>query len=336
MTGQTSEPIDVVMPWVDGNDPEQQASLARHWPRLPWLQPPRFRFRENGELRYALRSIVAHMPWVRTVHLVTNGQVPEWLDIGHPRINLVTHREFFADPASLPTFSSSAIEANLLHIGRLGVANRFLLFNDDFFVGRPVPREEFVTADGAARLHALACRLPRLHLVGDRYLHILGFNNVLLTLAMRRRRWAYPAHAPLLMDLRDLAWVEEKFGHWLRRTARRRFRQRTDALARILYVNAVPERDRDRIGGARLVRLEQEHVVPVRDTDEFSASLQRLVEAPPMFFCLNDEIDDDARAGVRAVEMRQALEAIFPSPAPFERDAPLWRAPRQAIARLGS
>lgn len=317
-----SDPIDVVVPWVDGNDPVQQASLARHWPKLPWLKPPSYRFRENGELRYALRSIHHHMPWVRTIHLVTNGQVPSWLDCDRPGINLITHSQFFTDPSRLPTFSSSAIEANLHRLGRCGVADKFLLFNDDFFVGQPVAREEFIATDGTPRLHALACRLPPLRLRGDRYLHVLGFNNLLLTLGLRRRRWAYPAHVPLLMDLRDLAWLDETFGFWLRLTARRRFRGRTDALARVLYINAVAERDRDRPGGARLARLASEHVILVRDTEAFTRSLADLVEKPPVFFCLNDEIDDDDRARVRAAQMRAALETIFPEPAPFETDRP--------------
>lgn len=335
---KTSDPIDVVMPWVDGNDPAHQASLARFWPKQPWLRPANYRFRENGELRYSLRSIHFHLPWVRTIHLVTNGQVPPWLDLDHPKINLVTHNDFFADPAALPVFSSSTIEANLHRIGRAGVANRFLLFNDDFFVGQPVPRGEFVAPDGSARLHAMAFRLPPLRLRADRYMHVLGFNNLLLTLAFRRRRWSYPPHLPLAIDLDDLAWLNDKFGFWLRRTARHRFRQRTDALVRVLYINAISERDRERASGARQVKLSCEHVVAVQDTDEVSRSLAALVDSPPAFFCLNDEIDDDARAVVRAREMQAALAAIFPRPAPFERDrrSVLHQAASAPTERLGT
>jgi len=320
-----SEAIDVVMPWVDGSDPDHRDSLRRHWPKRPWLRPASYRFRENGELRYALRSIHAHLPWIRTIHLVTNGQVPSWLDLDHPGINLVTHADFFADPSGLPVFSSSAIEANLHgigphRIGKAGVANRFLLFNDDFFVGRMVPREEFVTSDGRARLHVMSARLPRFRLAADRYNRMLAFNNLLLCLAFRRRRWSYPAHMPLLLELDKLAWLNARFGFWLRRTARHRFRQSTDASAKVLYINAIAERDRDRADGVVQVKLAQEHVVAVTDDDAFSRSLAQLVRQPPAFFCLNDEIDDEARAAVRATEMRRALETIFPDPAPFERD----------------
>lgn len=242
------DPIDVVMPWVDGNDPEHRASLARHWPKQPWLRPAPYRFRENGELRYALRSIHFHLPWVRTIHLVTNGQ-----------------------------------------------------------------------ADGNPRLHVMSSRLPRFRLRADRYRHTLAFNNLLLCLAFRRRRWSYPPHLPLLLELDKLAWLNTRFGFWLRRTARHRFRHRTDALARVLYINAIPWCDRARIDGARQVKLASEHVVAIRDNDAFSQSLEGLVEAPPAFFCLNDEIDDDIRAAVRAAEMQAALAAIFPNPAPFEK-----------------
>jgi UDP-N-acetylglucosamine-lysosomal-enzyme len=47
---------------------------------------------------------------------VTNGQLPHWLNISHPRIQLVTHQQIFANKSHLPTFSSPSIEANLHRI----------------------------------------------------------------------------------------------------------------------------------------------------------------------------------------------------------------------------
>jgi UDP-N-acetylglucosamine-lysosomal-enzyme len=44
---------------------------------------------------------------------VTNGQIPYWLNLDHPRLTLVTHDQIFEDAGDLPTFSSPAIEANL-------------------------------------------------------------------------------------------------------------------------------------------------------------------------------------------------------------------------------
>jgi UDP-N-acetylglucosamine-lysosomal-enzyme len=30
-----------------------------------------------------------HAPWVRNIYVVTNGQVPTWLDLSNPRITVV-------------------------------------------------------------------------------------------------------------------------------------------------------------------------------------------------------------------------------------------------------
>ena len=72
---------------------------------------------------------------MRRIHLVTAGQVPDWLDTDHPMVNLVDHAQIL--PAEgLPTFNSHAIETSLHRID--GLAEHFVYFNDDFLLGRPV------------------------------------------------------------------------------------------------------------------------------------------------------------------------------------------------------
>ena len=50
------------------------------------------RFEDNEELRYSLRSLEQYAPWVRHVYIVTNGQIPYWLDMDNNRITLVSHK----------------------------------------------------------------------------------------------------------------------------------------------------------------------------------------------------------------------------------------------------
>ncbi|XP_019747944.1 N-acetylglucosamine-1-phosphotransferase subunits alpha/beta-like, partial [Hippocampus comes] len=50
------------------------------------------RFEENGALLYSLRSMEKHAPWVRHVYIVTNGQIPSWLNLQNPRVSIVTHK----------------------------------------------------------------------------------------------------------------------------------------------------------------------------------------------------------------------------------------------------
>ena len=82
------------------------------------------RYRDNHELKYSLRSLEKYAPWVRRVWLVTNGQVPSWLDLDSERVSVVPHASIFANRSHLPTFSSPAIEVHLHHIP--GLARRFV------------------------------------------------------------------------------------------------------------------------------------------------------------------------------------------------------------------
>ncbi|HAM42807.1 MAG TPA: glycosyltransferase, partial [Elusimicrobia bacterium] len=98
-------PVDLILPWVDGNDP----TFVRERNRYAVTPVPAARFVQAGELHYALRSVEKFMPWVTRVVLVTNGQFPPWLNLKYPHLKFLTHAEFM--PASaLPTFNSCAIE----------------------------------------------------------------------------------------------------------------------------------------------------------------------------------------------------------------------------------
>lgn len=77
--------------------------------------------------------------------IVTNGQIPEWLDIHHPKVTLITHDMIFPDTSVLPTFSSSSIEMNLHRIP--GLSDYFIYFNDDVFLGQPVFPYDFYTLE---------------------------------------------------------------------------------------------------------------------------------------------------------------------------------------------
>ena len=109
------------------------------------------RFRDNDELRYSLRSIWRFAPWVRHVFLVTNGQVPNWLNLDHPRITLVTHDDIYPNRSHLPTFSSPSIESHLHRIS--GLAEHYVYFNDDVLLGNEVSPEDFFSVHGGHKVY---------------------------------------------------------------------------------------------------------------------------------------------------------------------------------------
>lgn len=116
------------------------------------------RFFDNNELKYSLRSIEKYAPWLRTIYLVTNGQVPNWLNRSHPKIKLIQHKDIFLNKTHhLPTFSSAAIECHLHRIP--GLSKHFLYFNDDILLGKPIYRDDFYTKTNGYKIY-LAWALP--------------------------------------------------------------------------------------------------------------------------------------------------------------------------------
>ena len=58
-------------------------------------------------------------PWIRHIYIVTNGQIPTWLNIKNQNISVISHNEIFPDKSHLPTFNSMAIEVHLHRIAGL-------------------------------------------------------------------------------------------------------------------------------------------------------------------------------------------------------------------------
>ncbi|XP_014209728.1 N-acetylglucosamine-1-phosphotransferase subunits alpha/beta [Copidosoma floridanum] len=135
-------PIDVVYTWVNGSDPLFLDDLQLYVP-VTSANSAASRFSDKDELRYSLRSLEMYAPWVRKVYVVTNGQIPSWLDMDNPKVSLISHEDIFTNLSHLPTFSSPAIES---HIHRIpGLSENFLYLNDDVMLGATVWPEDFIS-----------------------------------------------------------------------------------------------------------------------------------------------------------------------------------------------
>ena len=132
--------IDFVITWVDGNDPAWQKEKA-HWLKSEeGVDSAPVRYRDWDTLHYWFRAVEAYAPWVNRVHLITWGHVPAWLNLAHPKLHVVRHEDYI--PAEyLPTFNSHPIELNMHRIP--GLAEQFVYFCDDFYLGAPCKPEDF-------------------------------------------------------------------------------------------------------------------------------------------------------------------------------------------------
>lgn len=143
MLEKITKPIDFVITWVDGSDKNWLAEKKTYQPTID-VDDSSARYRDFGTLKYLLRSIDKFAPWVRNIFLVTNGQVPNWLDKSNNKLKIVKHTEFMPSEY-LPTFSSHPIEWNLHKID--GLSENFVYFNDDMILVAPVLPEDFFKQD---------------------------------------------------------------------------------------------------------------------------------------------------------------------------------------------
>ena len=134
--------IDIVVTWVDMNDPKWKEEFARYSQKT--LNEKNgvsdARFRDYGFLKYWFRGIENFAPWVRKIHFVTCGQAPDWLDRDNPKLNVVDHKDFIPHQF-LPTYNSVVIERYMHLIPDL--AEHFVYFNDDFYIINKIEPERF-------------------------------------------------------------------------------------------------------------------------------------------------------------------------------------------------
>lgn len=134
--------IDFVLPWVNPLDTNwQMKKEAYSVSALDKKSNSEARYRDMGTLKYVLRSIEKNCPWYNKIYLITEGHYPEWLNLNHEKIKLVTHDELYFDKTHLPVFSSSSIEMNLPNLKEL--SDFFVYLNDDTLIMREVGEERF-------------------------------------------------------------------------------------------------------------------------------------------------------------------------------------------------
>lgn len=146
LTERKNMKIDIVIPWVDGADPDLLAKRRMYQANekggdsITAKLNTQYRYRDSGLLRYVFRSIDQFAPWVNKVFLITDNQWPEWLDYSNNRLVKVRHEDYIPSKW-LPTFSSNPILLNLHRIPDL--SDQFILFNDDTLINKPVKPKDF-------------------------------------------------------------------------------------------------------------------------------------------------------------------------------------------------
>lgn len=172
----SAEPIDAVITWVDGSQPAQQEKLKFYIEKEKAGQSPNVissRFDASGEIKYCLVSILNFAPFIRHIYIVTDGQKPDieetvakYFPERLKDIKYVDHQEIFKGYEQyLPVFNSRSIESMLWRIP--GISERFICFNDDFFIVKPLSKSDWVQ-NGKLVLRGKWSPVPIFHLLWHR------------------------------------------------------------------------------------------------------------------------------------------------------------------------
>ncbi|MDT0490503.1 stealth family protein [Streptomyces griseus] len=308
-------PVDAVYTWVDGNDPAWQQRKASAKGEVYHAESASdARFISRDELRYSVRSLHLFAPWIRTIYIATDDQVPAWMREDVPGIQVVSHREIFRDPTDLPTFNSHSIESQLHHIE--GLSEHFLYFNDDMFIGRPVTPYSFFTPGGVARYFPSRNRIPQGPVVEtDTPVDAACKNNRALLLERFGRVITQPMeHIPYALRRSAIEEAERDFPQAWARTSASRFRAMTDlspTSSFAVYYAALTGRAQPSSMPFTYLQL----AVP-----DLADRLQRLLDGRNQdSFCLNDAFSTPEDIEAQQEILDGFLNGYFPTPSPYER-----------------
>ena len=161
--------IDAVITWVDGNDPVHREK-RRRFAAPGMLQSDDVagdtRFVEVGEIAWCVASINRFAPWINKIYIVTDAQDPHLESFmernfpeGYIPMEIVDHSVIYRGfEEYLPTFNASSIEAMTWRIP--GLSDRYIEFNDDLMLCRPVSVSDFFTEDGKSVCYAGKANIP--------------------------------------------------------------------------------------------------------------------------------------------------------------------------------
>lgn len=309
-------PIDMVFSWVDGTDKEWQRARARRMASYVVGEgdDSEARYRQIDELRYALRSVNAFMPWIRNIFIATDSKAPSWL-IEHPRVRIVRSEEFFRDPAVLPTHNSQAVESQLHRIE--GLSDHFIYSNDDMFIGRPLRPEVFFSPGGISRFIEADTRIG----LGDNDPARSGFENAArVNRALLRERFGrvitrHLEHAAAPLTRTVIEEMEGVFEADFVATSSSPFRSKDNiSVTNSLYHYYA-------LLTGRAVQNTDSNVLYVDTTTHKGLGLlKRLGRRRDFdFFCLNDGSFPEVAPDVRAMKVTDFLQNYFPLAAPWER-----------------
>lgn len=336
-----SREIDLILPWVDGNDPIWQAQKMKYAAMYSVSENANsnVRYESWNNLHLVFRGIEQFIPWIHRIFLVTCGQIPDFINLRHPKLKIVRHEDFIPEKY-LPTFNSNTIEMNYFRISEL--SEDFILFNDDIFPLSPIEREYYFK-DGKVCDEAVESPIMPVD-VGQitEYSCMVKINNILFINRHFKKRevqlknpekWFYDGYGQLLQRTEGLSYWDNFVGFhdrhmpvalkksvlqhlWeieperLALASSNHFRSYTDLSQCIVRYWQLCTGDfipRKTLGEPYLVTI-----------DNYKKVAEDIASQPHQMVCLTEDCTPEEFVKIRD-EINRALESVLPEKSSFEK-----------------
>lgn len=307
--------IDLVYLWVDGNDPEHRKS-REYWQKqlgVPESESNNeHKYVDHEELRYSLRSAMKNAPWIRKIFIVTNGQIPKWLDLSKTdKIEIINQNQIMPQDA-LPTFNSGAIEFCIHNIPDL--TEHFLLANDDCFFNRPVLPDFFFEKDGKPIVRLQKMKISRYKIQNYIYHRTIKRSNDLIFNIPNSKSWLIPQHNIDAYSKSLYKECIETFPNEFKNVIYSKFR--SEGIQRVIFSLYLLKNNKGKlkhIHRHRFYKHEDSLYIEISGL----SMLGQIIKNTPYLICLNDScrVKDKHLANYKTF-----LEYLFPEKQNFEKN----------------
>jgi len=308
--------IDLVYTWVNDKDPVWREKKNKYDSEASVCDKDAnssYRYFNNDELKYSLRSVQKNVPWVNKIFIITDNQKPDWLNLNNEKIRIVDHKDILPEEI-LPTYNACTIENAIPNIKEL--SEYFIYANDDMFFWNPVGPEFFFEGDKPV------CRVDKRLYPGKKYKHLYG-SMIFMAYSLVKEKFGanfpyFPHHNADSYKKSLFLECLDEFKKESETTMKNRFREINNLERMIvtyysLYKNEAVLR---KIGISPIKRFLAGVSPDSEYFDMHPSNVKKIAKSKAKLMCINDsrKSTDAARAKVKAL-----LEAKFPEKSEYEK-----------------
>lgn len=313
----SEEKIDIVYLWCDGNESafRERKNLYIQNAVVNDKSAGERRYVDNDELKYSLRSLEMYAPWINHVYIVTDRQVPQWLNTDYDKVTIVDHSEIMPQEI-IPVFNSVIIEYFLPFIPNL--SEKFLYANDDMFFGSAISPDYFFHQNRPIVRLRKSMSVSRKNDIASKSVRVAMR---LLESTYQRVEW-YRLHHNIDSYSKS-AFIDtlKRYHDIFEATYGNRFRTEHDVHRIIFGLDAVyankadlqivkPPNFFERNVLSHFKSLKWESIIG----NEGKKTRQNILKYKPKLFCINSNADNSEREN-----SKRFLETLFPHPSKFEK-----------------